>query len=1347
MMWCWKKKVATIILVMAILAVVMPQSLIMSAVASGSDVPTAISDSPEPYKVGALFAATGSNAALGNPQKQTVEMMVEQINATGGIGGHPLEVITYDYESDAAKCSTLANKLIYDDNVTAIIGPTGTGDTNAILDMAKDAEIPLISCAAGAGIVTPYAAPATGNDRHWIFSTPQVSVMLVQRLYEYLNTENISRIAILTDAVGFGADGRNHLNGQAATYGITITSDQTYGANDADMIAQLTLINGTNPQAVVCWGRTPGSAIVAKNMTTLDMRDIPLFCSHSITLESFTTLAGDSANGVMFASGKLPVADYLVDSDPQKALLLKYRTDFNAKYGDGTANTFGGHAYDALSIVVEALKNAVQQDPGTINGSHDVLQAVRAEIRDYIESSINSSGYPGTGGYPGTAGIFNMSPDNHNGLSKDSLVMVKIVNGDWTPLETPSDISGTWSLRMTPEGGTEGEPWGFYVHQEGTDLWYLDWQHDFSIFVNGSITGDNLELSGSSTYYGATVSFLASGIAQDSSMSGTYAYSGGYVESGTWTAERCTCKQAKAWVRTATIYQSVGSDPEYALDFAAWDLISDNVAFTAVTATGPGITLLDLASSGPTDSYPWTSFGAYWTATEPAAGDTYEFSISYSDGSSEIVTATVRDTFVGTPGSTSPSDGEIINTRMPTFTWDPPSCQCQGYYRIWVIDSQGNDMWSVYLPAEATSVVYNYDGYGAPLGEGQTYEWRLIAFDAPILGGPDNDVLVIRTFTVGSQLDESPPSTPVVTDDGNFTTNTSQLHVTWSSSDPESGITEYQYAIGTSAGGTDVVGWTSTGTNTEVTQTGLSLNWGTTYYFAVKAKNGSGLWSEVGVSNGITVSDFTAPTTPTVTDGGATTSSTSQLYASWTSSDAESGVAEYQYAIGTTSGGTDISGWTSVGSNSEVTKTGLSLTVGTIYYFAVRAKNGVGLWSGVGVSDGIAVVAPADTTPPTTPVVSDDGATTTSTSQLHATWSSTDAESGIAEYQYTIGTTAGGTDVVSWTSVGMNTEVARTGLSLSWGTAYFFSVKAKNGSGDWSSMGSSDGVTVTDATSPATPVVTDDGATTSDGTKLHATWSASDPESGIAEYQYAIGTTSGGTDVVGWTSTGTTDGVTKTGLTLTAGTKYFISVKAKNGAGLWSEVGISNGITVAAEGMAVGDLPPAGGTVQTADGKITAEFPANATVGALTVTIEYIEPPSDKSAPQGLKAGNTYFVIEVRDAGGNAIVTLSQPVTITVKYTDEDVEAAGGNPSKLVLAYYDEAVGEWQTLDTTVNTIDKTLSANTTHLSTWAVLAKAADSNGAPIWIWIIVGLGAVAVIAGGIILSRRMAKKPAAAG
>ena len=254
-------------------------------------------------------------------------------------------------------------------------------------------------------------------------------------------------------------------------------------------------------------------------------------------------------------------------------------------------------------------------------------------------------------------------------------------------------------------------------------------------------------------------------------------------------------------------------------------------------------------------------------------------------------------------------------------------------------------------------------------------------------------------------------------------------------------------------------------------------------------------------------------------------------------------------------------------------------------------------------------------------------------------------------------------------------------------------------------MGTSDGI-VCDATPPTTPAVTDDGDYATDNTQLHATWISSDNESGIAEYQYAIGASAGGTDVVGWTSTGTSTEVTHTGLSLGTGTKYYFAVKARNGAGLWSSAGTSDGIAVVAEGSAQKDIPPEGGTVQTADGQITATFAADTVTGNRTVTVKRLSASSVASAPKGFKVGNTCFTIEAVDTVGNSIVTFSQPVTITVKYTDEDVTAAGGDPNGLVLAYYDNAAEKRQPLDTTVNTSDKTLSATTTHLSTWGATGE-----------------------------------------
>ncbi len=201
----------------------------------------------------------------------------------------------------------------------------------------------------------------------------------------------------------------------------------------------------------------------------------------------------------------------------------------------------------------------------------------------------------------------------------------------------------------------------------------------------------------------------------------------------------------------------------------------------------------------------------------------------------------------------------------------------------------------------------------------------------------------------------------------------------------------------------------------------------------------------------------------------------------WSSSDAQSGIAKYEYAVGTTAGGTDTLGWTNAGVATEQTITGLSLVSGTQYYISVRATNGAGLMSAVGTSDGILV----DATPPTTPVVTDDGAFTLSTTTLHATWTSADPETGITLYEYSIGTSAGGTNVAAWTGIGTTTSINRSDLSLTNGGTYFVNVRSTNGVGLVSAMGSSDGITV-DTTPPPAPTVTDDGAFTADASQLHA---------------------------------------------------------------------------------------------------------------------------------------------------------------------------------------------------------------------------------------------------------------------
>jgi branched-chain amino acid transport system substrate-binding protein len=367
------------------------------------------------YKVGALFSTTGGGKNLGQPEIDTVNMMVEQINAAGGINGHPLEVVFYDTQTDTARCVTLATKLIEQDNVLAIIGPTTSGESLGIIDTVTTAKVPLISCAANIGIVTPVA------DRYWVFKTPQADKEVADEVLRYMQGQNITKVAIITNTSSFGAGGRTVLQSDTGSYGMTIVDDQTYSTGDTIMESQLTHIKGTDAQAVICWDTDQQAAIVAQEMKTLQMT-IPLYCSHGIANSQFIDEAGAAANGVVFCAGKLLVVDKVPATDPQYAALTQYAADYTAyeaKQGNPNAlpSTFGGHAYDALSMVVMALKNM----PEGLD-----LAAARQAVRDGIEQITD---------FAGISGVFTMSQTNHLGMQPGSLAMIKIVDGKWTWLQ------------------------------------------------------------------------------------------------------------------------------------------------------------------------------------------------------------------------------------------------------------------------------------------------------------------------------------------------------------------------------------------------------------------------------------------------------------------------------------------------------------------------------------------------------------------------------------------------------------------------------------------------------------------------------------------------------------------------------------------------------------------------------------------------------------------------------------------------------------------------------------------------------------------------------------------------
>lgn len=354
--------------------------------------------SPAAIKIGALFSVTGPPSFLGEPERNSAKMVVDEINAKGGIKGRKLELIVYDTQGDATKAVQAANRLIKEDKVVAIIGPSTTGESMAVIPVAEKEGIPLISCAAGSKISDPV--------KKWVFKTAQNDGLAVTKIFEHLNKKKISKVAILTVSDGFGSSGREQLKAHAAKFGIQVVVDDTYGPKDTDMTSQLTKLRGSQAQAVICWGTNPGPAVIAKNVKQLGIK-LPLYMSHGVSSKKFIELAGDASEGIIIPSGRVIVSDVLPSSDKQKKSLLAFVKDYQQHY-KAEGDHFGGHAWDAVML----LKGAIERGGDS-----------PASIRDQLEK---------TAGFAGIGGIFTYSPTDHAGLTKDAFVLVAIKNRDWT---------------------------------------------------------------------------------------------------------------------------------------------------------------------------------------------------------------------------------------------------------------------------------------------------------------------------------------------------------------------------------------------------------------------------------------------------------------------------------------------------------------------------------------------------------------------------------------------------------------------------------------------------------------------------------------------------------------------------------------------------------------------------------------------------------------------------------------------------------------------------------------------------------------------------------------------------
>ena len=351
-------------------------------------------------KIGSVLSVTGPASFLGDPEKKTLEIYVDEINAKGGVNGQKLQLIVYDDAANADTARTFATRLVEEDKVVAVVGGSTTGSTLAMIPVFEEAQIPFISLAGAVQIIEPV--------RKWVFKTPHTDRMACEKIFADLKSRNLTHIGLISGTDAFGKSMRDQCVAVASKAGITIATEETYGPRDSDMTPQLTNIkNKAGVQAVVNPGFGQGPAIVTRNYKQLAIT-LPLYQSHGVASKQFIELAGPAAEGVRLPAAAILIADKLPANDPQKPVVVNYTKTYQDRTKQAVS-TFGGHAYDGLMILVQAMERAKSTDP--------------AKVRDEIEK---------TKGFVGTGGIVNMSPTDHMGLDLSAFHILEITNGDWT---------------------------------------------------------------------------------------------------------------------------------------------------------------------------------------------------------------------------------------------------------------------------------------------------------------------------------------------------------------------------------------------------------------------------------------------------------------------------------------------------------------------------------------------------------------------------------------------------------------------------------------------------------------------------------------------------------------------------------------------------------------------------------------------------------------------------------------------------------------------------------------------------------------------------------------------------
>lgn len=353
--------------------------------------------------VGVTICTTGPAASLGIPQRNTIELLPKEV------AGQTIEYTVLDDGGDATRAVANMRKLIDEDHADVIIGSSITPASLAMIDVAAEKQVPLISLAASARIVSPMDA-----QRRWVFKVPQNDSLMADAVADHMAKNGVKTVAFIGFNDGYGDGWLVEMTRAAKEKGLTLVDTERYARTDTSVTGQVLKMVAARPDAVLIAASGTPAALPQKALHERGYAG-KYYQTHGIANNDFLRVGGKDVDGTILPVGPMLVASQLPDSNPIKQHALEYIRRYEAANGAGSVATFGAHAYDAATLLAAAIPAALQKGkPGTAE--------FRAGLRDAMEAQHD---------LVMTHGIANLSPQEHNGFDTRARVMVTIEGGAW----------------------------------------------------------------------------------------------------------------------------------------------------------------------------------------------------------------------------------------------------------------------------------------------------------------------------------------------------------------------------------------------------------------------------------------------------------------------------------------------------------------------------------------------------------------------------------------------------------------------------------------------------------------------------------------------------------------------------------------------------------------------------------------------------------------------------------------------------------------------------------------------------------------------------------------------------